>query len=98
MRTPLNLLLIALCVAGCASFKTTQIDESNPTTGLRKITTTVSTRTFWDSKSDLAKLKASTTDKSQSIGVGSVVNESSGTNAVALIEAVVTAAIKAARP
>ncbi len=88
-------LLPLLLVCGCASFKTTQVDESNPQTGLRKITTTVSTRTFWDSKSDLAKLKASTTDKTQSIGVGSVANESSGTNAVTLIESVVSAAIRA---
>lgn len=91
-------MILATMACGCASFKTTQIDESNPTTGLRKITTTVSTRTFWDSKSDLAKLKASTTDKTQSLGVGSIVNESSGTNAVTLIEAVVAAAIKAAKP
>ena len=97
MRQGLNLILMCV-LTGCASFKTIQIDESNPITGLRKITTTVSTRTFWDSKSDLAKLKASTTDKAQSIGVGSVINESSSTNAIAMIEAIVTAAIKAARP
>lgn len=93
-----KLILIALCASGCASFKTTQVDESDAKTGSRKITTTVTTRTFWDSKSELAKLKASTTDKSQTIGVGSIANESSGTNAIALIEAVVAAAIKAAKP
>lgn len=93
-----KILAIMLLASGCASFKTIQTDESDSKTGIRKITTTVSTRTFWDSKSELAKLKATTTDKTQSIGVGSVVNESSGTNTLALIEAIVTAAIKAAKP
>lgn len=76
-------LLTGACLSlsiGCAAFKSTQTDESNEKTGLRKITTTIQSRTFFDSKSDLAKLKASQTDKTQSLGIGSLASESAGTN------------------
>lgn len=93
-----NLILaILLCayLSGCASFHTIQTDEIDKS-GTRKVTTEIRTRTFWDSKSELAKLTATTTDKSQRIGVGSIAQESSATNAVVLIESVVGAAVKAA--
>lgn len=95
MKTIFAILTIA-SVTGCSSFSTIQTDESDTKTGIRKITTRVKTRTFFDSKSELAKLKASTTDKSQTLGVGALSQESSGTNVINLIEAAVRAAVKAA--
>lgn len=86
----------AVLLSGCASFSTTQIDESDAKTGSRKITTKIKTRTFFDSKSELAKLKATTTDKSQSVGVGSLAQEASGTNVTRIIDAVTQAAVTAA--
>ena len=96
MRKRLILAVVALPLVGCSTFTTKQLDESNAETGLRKITTTVKVRTFWDSKSELARLKATSTDKSQTVGVGSFNGEAHATNAVLAIEGVVRAAVEAA--
>lgn len=90
------LILLALPLCGCASFSTTQTDESNEKTGLRKITTVTRARTFWESHSDLATFAATQTDKSQNLKIGKLSQESTATNAVNLIEAVVGAAVRAA--
>ena len=93
--------LIAL--TGCARFKTIQTDTSyEQGKPVRSITTKATSTTFFDSKSALASFKASQTDKTQSASVGSLNQETSGTNATALVEkitgAVVEAAIKAVTP
>ena len=49
-----------------------------------------------DSKSELTKLSTGQTDKSQKVSIGGISQESSGTNAVNLFEAVVGAAVRAA--
>lgn len=72
---------IVLCVllAGCASFKTKQTDETttNPDgTETRKITTEAAAGTFAAGKSALANWKATQTDKSQGASVGSLSQES----------------------
>ncbi len=51
------------------------------------MTTTARAVTFFDSKSELSKFKALQTDKTQSAAVGSLSQEASGTNAVALLKA-----------
>lgn len=86
----LTLLLTTALLSGCASFTTNQIDErKNETTGEKTtVRTKVSVRTFFDSKSQLANSKASQTEKSQSATLGALNQESSGTNAVSLINAV----------
>ena len=86
--------ILAILTTGCASFHTVQTDETAKD-GTRRVTTEIRTRTFWDSKSELAKLTATTTEKTQRIGVGSLAQESSSTNTVLMIEAVVAAAVKA---
>lgn len=93
----MNKLVAILLVAcsGCASFTTTQTDETAKD-GTRRITTKIKTRTLFDSKSELAKLKASTTEKTQTIAVGSINQESSGSNVVNLVEATIHAAVTAA--
>lgn len=87
-----------ILIAGCARFSTTQIDErTNEKTGEKtKITTRAASSTFFDSRSSLAKWKAAQTEKSQGAEVGGLSQESSGTNAVNLIEAVAKGAVEGA--
>ncbi len=71
-QTLLAVLGFAL-LTGCASYTTTQTDNSYVQTNvLRQITTKVTVRTFWSAKSDLAKSAVVNTDKSQSSRVGSL--------------------------
>jgi hypothetical protein len=91
-----GVLLLAL-MTGCASFSTTQTDESENEDGtIRKITTRATARTFWQARSDLASFAATQTDKTQSAKVGSLKQESYSTNATRVIEAAVGAAVNAA--
>lgn len=88
---------------GCARFATTQTDTSydkgQPT---RTITTRATAHTLFSAKSALANFKATQTDKSQGASVGGLTQETSGSNAVALVEKIVGAAVggavKAAAP
>lgn len=79
--------LTACAVSGCASFTTTQIDRRNEQLGTTEIETRIAGRTLFTSKSQLANFKAAQTDKSQGASVGSLTQESSGTNAVRALEA-----------
>lgn len=72
---------------GCAHFTTKQTDERNGET--TTITTKVTGWTFFDSKSQLANFKASQTEKTQGASVGSLTQESSGSNAVATVKVVI---------
>jgi hypothetical protein len=83
---------------GCARFTTTQTDtRENAKTGEKTtIVTKAASTTFFDSKSALTAFKASQTDKTQGASVGSLNQESSGTNAAHLIEGVVGAAVSSA--
>lgn len=98
---PLLLLSTAL-LTGCATYETTQIDKSittDPKTLLsttREVSTTVKARTFWDAKSELAKFRASQTDKTQSTSVGSLSSESTSTNVNAILESVARGAVEGA--
>ncbi len=90
MRLPFLILLLAL--AGCSRLRVHQHETPQ---GDRDTITTVTT--FWDSKSELAKFRASTTDKTQSTSIGGLAESSSGSsNTMAIIEAITGAAIKAA--
>lgn len=95
MRTNLQMkipsLLCLLLLSGCmARFSTQQVDErTNAQTGEKtKITTRASAWTLNTAKSDLAKWKATQTERSQGAEVGGLKQESGGTNAVALIKAI----------
>jgi hypothetical protein len=82
-------LLAVSVMAGCARFKTTQVDErKNPNGESTTISTTVSASTLWTSRSQLANFKAAQTEKSQGASVGSLSQESSGTNTVRALEAI----------
>jgi hypothetical protein len=97
--TTLLLVAVLALLAGCARFSTTQTDVSNDNldgSTTRTITTKASASTFFAAKSALAQWKATQTDKTQGASVGSLTQESGGTNVTQLIEAVVGAAVKAA--
>jgi len=93
MKT-LTLILAIAALGGCARFSTTQKDVRDGTT--TTITTKATSWTFFDSKSALAKWKATQTEKSQGAEVGGLNQESSGTNAVDLIRAIAEGAVNGA--
>ena len=76
--------LMALALVGCARFTTTQTDVSPE----RTITTKATAWTFGTSRSALANFRASQTDKTQGASVGSLSQESSGTNVVQALQAI----------
>lgn len=81
---------LAIALTGCARFNTKQTDQSFTEDGkpLRAITTRASSSTLFTSKSQLANFKAQQTDKTQSAAVGSLSQESSGTNTVEALRAI----------
>lgn len=88
--------ILAIALLGCARFQSVQTDLSyEKGTPSRQITTRTSSTTFFASKSDLARYKALTTDKTQSLGIGSL-NLESPTNNLDIVDRVVGAAVKAA--
>jgi len=96
MKTIL-LLAVLFCLAGCARFSST-ITETTDAGGVTTRITVVKATTFWDSGSELTKLSSGQTDKSQKVSIGGLNQESSGTNAVVLIQVLSDAAAKAMVP
>ena len=93
-----NILFVVSIVAlasGCARFKSTVTERNTPDGGNERVTK-VSAGTLLDSKSELSKLNSGQTDKSQKVALGSLSQESSGSNAVSFAESVVGAAVRAA--
>ena len=80
---------------GCARSTSTGT-ERTLSGGVVESVTVVRASTLFDSKSELAKLSSGQTDKSQKVSIGSLNQESSGSNAVNLVESVVGAAVRAA--
>lgn len=81
------ILLLDVIFAGCASYRSRQT-ENMTTNGVKSVSTDVRIHTLWDAKSDLAKLRLNTTDKSQLLTIGGLNQESTSTNIVNLFEAV----------
>ncbi len=80
-------LLFLIAITGCAHFQTSQTDTEtiNGVTNTR--TTRASATTLFDAKSDLAKFKASQSDKTQSATVGTLGQESTTTNLASNVSA-----------
>lgn len=95
MKTLILIAMMALMAgwSGCARFSSHQ--EQTMPDGSTKEQRQVMW-TFFDGKSEVAKLRASTTEKTQGLSVGNISEETSGTNAVDLVERVVGAAVRAA--
>jgi hypothetical protein len=73
--------LAAILLTGCASFTTTQVDQSTTPNeqGIlttRTITTRAASRTLWESKSALSQFQARQTDQDQSASVGGLTQQS----------------------
>jgi hypothetical protein len=94
-RLFLPLIGFLVLATGCARFNSTVTERTLPD-GSNERVTVVRAVTLFDSKSELAKLSSGQTDKSQKVSIGSLNQESSATNAVALIESVIGAAVRAA--
>ena len=84
MKSRASLLAISLCLAfaGCARFRSTQTETNCD--GTQKITR-VTVTTFFDGKSDLAKLRASTSDKTQTLNLSGLDQSANSTNAVEVL-------------
>ena len=99
MKKLIITLIGVAALVGCARFSTIQKDISyekgEPS---REITTRATASTFFAAKSSLASWKARQTDKSQGASVGNLSQEADArTNLNAIVEAVVGAAVKAAK-
>lgn len=82
-------MLILLAVgfaAGCSNLTSTQTETIQPDGSSTRITK-LSVSTVFDAKSELQKLRSSTTDKTQGLTVGGLAEGSSGTNTVEALKA-----------
>jgi hypothetical protein len=85
MRKHITTLAVVLLLAGCARFSTTQKDIRNAD-GTTEVTTRASAYTLFSAKSDLARWKASQTEKTQGAEVGGL-SQQGGTNTAATVAA-----------
>ena len=96
MKKALLILLLPVgLVTGCSRFSST-VTERKLHDGSVERVTRVNAGTFFDSKSELSKLTTGQTDKTQRVALGSLNQESSGSNVVSFVESVVGAAVRAA--
>ena len=92
MKTSLFLSIALL--AGCTTISQTADSAGSGTNAVRR--TTITIRTTGDAKTVVDTLRASNTDKIQSLGAKGVEESGSTTNLNSIIDSVVAAAIKAA--
>jgi hypothetical protein len=97
MKRTISILALAAFTTGCAHFKST-VTETRDTNGVITKITVVKAGTFWDAGSELTKFSSGQTDKSQKVAIGSLNQDSSGTNAVVLIQVLGNAAMGAVKP
>jgi len=93
MKTTLLLSALTL-LTGCANLTTTQTDVSPE----RTITTTVKATALFTSTQVIEKLKATTTDKTQSVGTSGIDQQAVSENAVKFMESAERLAEKFVKP
>lgn len=93
MKSMLQLTLLAfiLTSGGCTSHKIQQTQrlttvQTNGVTVVDERTTSIKARTLWDGENNVAKIKTTNTEKTQSVGQEGFNNSSSGTNAVRALQ------------
>jgi len=86
--------LLALVSSGCARFHSEQIEQGLDGT---KRTTHIYVLTLFDAHSDLTKLRASTTDKTQGMSLAGLTENASSTNFVHVLELLATIAAASAK-
>lgn len=79
---------------GCARFHSEQIEI---TTDGTKRTTHINVLTLFDAKSDLTKLRASTTDKTQGMSLAGLTESASSTNFVEILRLIAVIASATAK-
>ena len=82
-----------LAFSGCARFHSVQVQTKADGT---HVESRQSITTFFDSQASIAKLRASTTDKTQGLTVGGFSEEASSTNALDLVERILRGAVSGA--
>jgi len=88
MKNIIAVIAVTACLVGCARFGTVQKDiryENGQIAG--EITTKASAYTLFSAKSDLARWKATQSEKSQGAEVGNL-SQQGGTNAVAVLDSI----------
>jgi hypothetical protein len=84
--------LLVLLFAGCAVFSSQQVETALDGT---KRETRIKVYTMFDANSDLTKLRASTTDKTQGMTLAGLSESSSSTNFVHILQLLATIAAAA---
>jgi uncharacterized protein YceK len=82
---------LVVLLAGCSTFHSEQTQSPDGTTK-----TIVQLRSFWDSRSELAKLKTTLTDKNQGVSIGAINQETTASNIVVLLQAIAAGAAEGA--
>jgi len=85
------LLLVLALLPGCARFSSYQEQTKEDGTIVRQ---RQSVTTFLDGKSEIAKLRASSTEKTTGLTVGSIAEESTSEVVERVVKAAVSAAVK----
>ncbi len=87
-------LWLAVVLSGCARFHSEQIEAQTDGT---KRTTHIWVLTVLDAHSDLTKLRASTTDKTQGMSLAGLSENASSTNLVRVLELIAAIAASTAK-
>lgn len=88
------LLLVTLLASGCAQFSSRQVETAADGTTRE---TRIRVYTLFDASSDLTKLRASTTDKTQGMSLAGLSESASSTNFVHILELLVAIAAASAK-
>ena len=89
-----SLIWLLALVSGCARFHSEQVEEAADGT---KRTTHIYVLTLFDAHSDLTKLRATTTDKTQGLSLAGLSESSSSTNFVRILELIAALAAASAK-
>ncbi len=87
-------LWLAVVLSGCARFHSQQVETGMDGT---KRQTDIFVLTLFDAHSDLTKLRATTTDKSQSTSLAGLSDNASSTNLVRVLELIAALAAASAK-
>ena len=89
-----SLVWLAFLLSGCARFHSEQVETG--TDGAKR-TTHIYVLTLFDAHSDLTKLRATTTDKTQGLSLAGLSENASGTNFVRVLELIASIAAASAK-
>ncbi len=94
MKRIIPILLLALLASGCAQFSSRQVETAADGTTRE---TRIRVYTLFDANSDLTKLRASTTDKTQGMSLAGLSESASSTNFVEILRLIASIAAATAK-